>query len=62
MMLMPLDTIKKTTATIKKRYPNKFNYAIKALENVSIDRLIANYTKAFAKDVVAEVVAELRKN
>ena len=51
-----------TTATIKKRYPNKFNYAIKALENVSIDRLIANYTKALAKDVVVEVVAELRKN
>lgn len=50
-----------TTATIKKRYPNKFNYAIKALQNNSIDRLIANYTNALAKDVVAEVVAELRK-
>ena len=51
-----------TTATIKKRYPNKFNYAIKALQDTSIDILIANYTKALAKDVVAEVVAELRKN
>jgi len=51
-----------TTATIKKRYPNKFNYAIKALQDTSIDMLIANYTNALAKDVVAEVVAELRKN
>ena len=51
-----------TTATIKKRYPNKFNYAIKALQDTSIDMLIANYTKNLAKDVVAEVVAELRKN
>lgn len=51
-----------TTATIKKRYPNKFNYAIKALQDTSIDMLIANYTKVLAKDVVAEVVAELRKN
>ena len=52
----------RTTATIKKRYPNKFNYAIKALQDTSIDMLIANYTKVLAKDVVAEVVAELRKN
>jgi len=51
-----------TTATIRKRYPNKFNYAIKALQDTSIDMLIANYTNAVAKDVVAEVVAELRKN
>jgi len=51
-----------TTATIRKRYPNKFNYAIKALQDTSIDMLIANYTNALAKDVVAEVVAELRKN
>jgi hypothetical protein len=51
-----------TTATIKARYPNKFNFAVKALQDVSIDKLIAKYTKALAKDVITEVVAELRKN
>jgi hypothetical protein len=54
----PYGTGKGTTATIKKRYPQHFNYASKALKDPEIKASI----KAYAKALGAQVATELRES
>lgn len=40
-----------TTATIKKRYPQHFDYADKAYEDSSVKKAIADYVKALGQQI-----------
>jgi len=40
-----------TTATIKKRYPQNFDYADKAYQDPTVKKAIANYVKALGQQI-----------
>ena len=47
-----------TTLTIRKRYPQHFNYAIKALDNPEFNRLFDEYLKELGDFVISEIEIE----
>jgi hypothetical protein len=49
------------TATIKKRYPEHFDYAEKAYKDPSVKRKIKEYTKAVGKSIAEELREAVRK-
>jgi hypothetical protein len=49
-----------TTATIKKRYPQHFDYAEKAYSDPSVKKLIKDYTKALGKQIATELREAVR--
>ena len=57
----PFGTGKGTTATIKKRYPQHFNYASKALKDPEIKASIKAYAKALGVQVATELRESFRK-
>lgn len=50
-----------TTATIKKRYPEHFDYAEKAYKDPSVRTKIQDYTKALGKSIAEELREAVRK-
>lgn len=50
-----------TTAKIRKRYPQHWNYAIKALDNPEFNRLFDEYLKELGDFVISEIETELDK-
>lgn len=50
-----------TTATIKKRYPEHFNYASKAVQDPEVKRVIKDYAKALGVSVATELRESFRK-
>jgi hypothetical protein len=57
----PYGTRKGTTATIKKRYPQHFDYASKALKDPEIKASIKAYAKALGVQVATELRESFRK-
>ena len=57
----PFGTGKGTTATIKKRYPQHFDYASKALKDPEIKASIKAYAKALGVQVATELRESFRK-
>jgi hypothetical protein len=49
------------TATIKKRYPQHFDYAEKAYKDPSVKRLIKKYTTALGKQIATDLREAVRK-
>ena len=49
-----------TTATIKKRYPQHFDYADKAYKDPTVKRLIKDYTKALGKQIALDLREAVR--
>lgn len=50
-----------TTATIKKRYPQHFNYASKAMKDPEVKQRIKDYAKALGVLVATELRESIRK-
>jgi hypothetical protein len=50
-----------TTATIRKRYPQHFDYADKAYKSPDVKRAIKDYTKALGKSIAADLREAVRK-
>jgi hypothetical protein len=50
-----------TTATLKKRYSQHFDYADKAYKDSSVKRMIKDYTKALGKSIATELKEAVRK-
>jgi len=50
-----------TTATIRKRYPEHFDYAEKAYADPSVRKKIQEYTKALGKSIAEELREAVRK-
>jgi hypothetical protein len=57
----PFGTGDGTTATIKKRYPQHFDYAAKALKDPEIRSSIKAYAKALGVQVATELRGSVRK-
>ena len=57
----PYGTGKGTTATIRKRYPQHWNYGSKALKDPEIKASIKDYAKALGKLVATELAQSIRK-
>lgn len=49
-----------TTATIKKRYPQHFDYAEKAITDPSINGYVSEFVIALTNKVKSELIAEIR--
>lgn len=49
-----------TTATIKKRYPQHFDYADKAYKDQSVKKLIKDYTKALGQQIALDLREAVR--
>jgi hypothetical protein len=49
-----------TTATIKKRYPQHFDYADKAYKDPTVKKLIKDYTKALGKQIALDLREAVR--
>jgi hypothetical protein len=49
-----------TTAKIKSRYPQHFDYAEKAYSDPSVKKLIKDYTKALGKQIATELREAVR--
>jgi hypothetical protein len=56
----PYGSGRGTTATIKKRYPQHFDYADKAYQDPSVKRLIRNYTQALGKQIALDLREAVR--
>jgi hypothetical protein len=56
----PYGSGRGTTATIKKRYPQHFDYADKAYQDPSVKKLIKDYTKALGKQIATELREAVR--
>ena len=56
----PYGSGRGTTATIKKRYPQHFDYAEKAYSDPSVKKLIKDYTKALGKQIATELREAVR--
>jgi len=56
----PYGTGRGTTATIKRRYPQHFDYAEKAYKDTSVKKLIKDYTKALGKQIATELREAVR--
>ena len=48
------------TATIKKRYPQHFDYADKAYKDPSVKKLIKDYTKALGQQIATDLREAVR--
>jgi hypothetical protein len=57
----PYGKGKGTTATIKKRYPEHFDYAAKAMKDPEIKASIKQYAKALGVQVATELRESFRK-
>jgi hypothetical protein len=57
----PYGTGKGRTATIRKRYPQHFDYAAKAMKDPEIKEGIRAYAKALAVQVATEIRESVRK-
>jgi hypothetical protein len=49
-----------TTATIKKRYPQHFDYADKTYKDPTVKKLIKDYTKALGKQIALDLREAVR--
>jgi len=49
-----------TTVTIRKRYPQHFDYAEKAYKDPSVKRLIKDYTQALGKQIALDLREAVR--
>lgn len=49
-----------TTATIKRRYPQHFDYAEKAYNDPTVKRLIRDYTQALGKQIALDLREAVR--
>lgn len=49
-----------TTATIKKRYPQHFDYAEKAYKDPTVKKLIKDYTKALGQQIATDLREAVR--
>jgi hypothetical protein len=56
----PYGSGRGTTATIKKRYPQHFDYAEKAYKDPSVKKLIKDYTKALGKQIALDLREAVR--
>lgn len=56
----PYGTGMGTTATIKKRYPQHFDYAEKAYKDQSVKKLIKDYTKALGQQIALDLREAVR--
>ena len=56
----PYGKGKGTTATIKKRYPEHFDYAAKAYKDPSVKKAIKEYTKDVGKSIAQELREAVR--
>jgi hypothetical protein len=56
----PYGSGRGTTATIKKRYPQHFDYAEKAYSDPSVKKLIKDYTKALGQQIATELREAVR--
>jgi hypothetical protein len=56
----PYGTGRGTTATIKRRYPQHFDYAEKAYKDTSVKKLIKDYTKALAQQIALDLREAVR--
>lgn len=56
----PYGSGRGTTATIKKRYPQHFDYAEKAYKDPSVKRLIKDYTQALGKQIALDLREAVR--
>jgi len=57
----PYGSGRGTTNTIKKRYPQHFDYAEKAYKDPSVKQLIKEYVRALGIQVVTELKEAVRK-
>ena len=56
----PYGSGRGTTATIKKRYPQHFDYAEKAYEDISVKKLIRDYEVALGKQIALDLREAVR--
>lgn len=56
----PYGSGRGTTATIKKRYPQHFDYAEKAYEDISVKKLIRDYAVALGKQIALDLREAVR--
>ena len=56
----PYGSGRGTTATIKKRYPQHFDYAEKAYKDPTVKKLIKDYTKALGKQIALDLREAVR--
>lgn len=49
-----------TTATIRKRYPQHFDYAEKAVTDPSVDAYVKQFVISLTNKVKSEIIAEIR--
>ena len=56
----PYGSGRGTTATIKKRYPQHFDYAEKAYKDQSVKKLIKDYTQALGKQIALDLREAVR--
>jgi hypothetical protein len=57
----PSGTGKGTTATIKKRYPQNFDYASKAMKDTTVKKMIKDYASALGKQIALDLREAVRK-
>jgi hypothetical protein len=57
----PYGIGKGRTATIKKRYPQHFDYAENAYKSAEVKLAVKNYTKAVGKSIAMELREAIRK-
>lgn len=58
----PYGTGKGTTATIRKRYPQHFDYAEKAYKDPSVKQKIKDYTKALGQQIGLDLREAVRSS
>ena len=56
----PYGTGSGRTATIRKRYPQHFDYAEKALTDAAVKKAVKDYTKALGKSIAEELRQAVR--
>lgn len=57
----PYGKGKGTTAVLKKRYPEHFDYAAKAYKDTSVKKAIKDYTKIVGQTIAEEIREAVRK-
>ncbi len=57
----PFGTGDGTTATIKKRYPQHFDYAERAYQDPSVKQMIKEYANALGKQIATDIRQSIRK-
>jgi hypothetical protein len=56
----PYGSGRGTTATIKKRYPQHFDYAEKAYQDPTVKKLIRDYTQSLGKQIALDLREAVR--